>query len=85
MYKQKFENPGEGLKLKLGQLIKKYIRKIFIETPAKNMHQKLIEDLFLFLVNSLKYNQCIQETLLYIVYFESRVSKITKNLNSFLC
>ena len=54
----------EVLALKSGQLMKYYIQKIFEKTYAKNAKQKLIPDLYLTLVNGLKYNQCIQETLL---------------------
>ena len=41
----------------LGQLIIYYVRKIFIENYTENMHQKLVTDILLVLVNSSKYNQ----------------------------
>ena len=47
----------EGPICKLGQLINYCIRKIFIENYTENVPQKLVPDLYLMLVNSLKYSQ----------------------------
>ena len=55
---------NEGLIHKLGQLTKYYIKKIFMEKYAKNMHQNLVSDLYLILVNIPKYSHCIQGTFL---------------------
>ena len=71
MPKQEFESPFEILKskeglimiLKLGQLTKYHVKKIFIEKCAENMHQTLVPDLYLILLHSLKYRKSIQETL----------------------
>ena len=50
--------------MKLGLLIKYYVRKIFTVNSAENVHQELFSDLYLILLNSGKYSQSIQETLL---------------------
>ena len=42
------------------------------------MHQDLVPDYYLFLVNGLKYSQYIQETLLEIKYFGRWLSKTLK-------
>ena len=42
------------------------------------MHQILVPDLCLILVESLEYSQCIQETLMDRGYFERGLSKILK-------
>ena len=63
--KQEFKNKKlfnifrsqEGPICKLGQLINYCIRKIFIESYTANIPQKLVPDLYLMLVNSLKYSQ----------------------------
>ena len=52
----------EGLILKLGQLIKYYIKKIFIE-KYENVPQKLFLNLHLIMVSSPKCSQVIQRTL----------------------
>ena len=44
------------------------------------MYQKLVPNLFLILVDSLKFSQCIRETLLLVKYFERSLLKILKNL-----
>ena len=48
--------------MKLGQLMK-YMSKFFIEKYAENVFKKLVPDLYSVLVNTPKYNPCIQETL----------------------
>ena len=58
----------KGQLLSLGQLIK-YIRKIFTEKYVENVQQKLVPGFNLILVNSPKYRQYIQETLLQIRLF----------------
>ena len=56
-----FLRSKESLILKLGQLIKYRIRKTFVVNYAKNMHQKLVPDLYSVLLNTQKYSQCIQQ------------------------
>ena len=54
------------------------------------MYQKLVPDQYLILVNSPKYNQCVQGALLSIIYFERRFilkedyQKSSKDPTSFL-
>ena len=55
--KQEFKNISCLMSWELGQLIIYYVRKIFIENYTENMHQKLVTDILLVLVNSSKYNQ----------------------------
>ena len=44
----------KGLTLKLYPLIECYIKNIFMENHAENVHQKLVPDPFLILVNNPK-------------------------------
>ena len=68
----------EDLILKLGQLTWYYVRRIFIEKYVGNVHHRLDTGLYLVLVHSKKFSQCIQETLLLVIYFERGLSKTLK-------
>ena len=73
----------EDLTLKLGQLTWYYIRRIFIEKYAGNVHHRLVPDLYLVLVHSKKFSQCIQETLLFLIIYVER--ELIKNPQKIWC
>ena len=54
----------EGVILTLGELMKYYIRKIFIRKYADNVPQEILPDFYLILLNNLNYSQCIKEPIL---------------------
>ena len=74
----------QDLIMKLGQIIKCFKRKKFIEKYAESVHQKLVPNLNLISIYSPKYSQCIQETLLEIRYFERGLSQILLKSNLIL-
>ena len=68
----------EGLILKLRQLIKYYIKRIFIKRYVEYIHHSLLPGLHLVLVNSQKYSPLIQGILPLIIYLEKELSAILK-------
>lgn len=72
---------NEDLIFTVCQLIKNYMSNILKEKFAEDVHQKLVPDLYLILVNIFKYSQSIQESLLWIIYFKKELCKIFKKFN----
>ena len=46
--------------LVLDQLVKYYIREHFTEKYAENVHQKIVQDLYVILISSSKYTHCTE-------------------------
>ena len=74
----------EGLILKLGQLIEYHKRKYSRKRYAQSVHQKLVPEPYLILINGYKYSLCIQETLLEIRWFKEYYQRSWINRTLFL-
>ena len=70
----------EGVILKLGELIKNYVRKIFIEQFAENVHQKVVHDLYLLVVNTFNARNIVNASKKLL---KEDYEKFTKNLTQF--